>query len=423
MMMQRRRWTALLAMCSAGAVLVATPALGDPASEKRKVDAKLAQAQAALEGSSARAQSAAARFFNANRALPGAQSSLANARGEVAAAQVVSVAAAKKAADARIALAAAQARLAAVQKQVDDARETVSGFAAEAYMGADTSTIAAVLGSKSPTDLAERIAYIDTVSGVQRDALDGVTRARQDANDIKNVVTVRKNAAEAADSQARSSLTGARVAEQTAETAAERVVELVAQRRSALRVADQERVADARRTQALRAASNRIAAQLRAIAAAERAKRRNRGNGGSGGGGGSVPSGGGSLQMPVNGWKSSDFGMRYDPYFRVWQLHAGTDFAAAGGAPIYAAASGRVVQAGWNGGYGNYTCIYHGENRSGRGLATCYAHQSSIQVSVGQYVNRGRVIGRVGTTGASTGNHLHFEVRLDGTPVNPMNYL
>jgi murein DD-endopeptidase MepM/ murein hydrolase activator NlpD len=127
--------------------------------------------------------------------------------------------------------------------------------------------------------------------------------------------------------------------------------------------------------------------------------------------------------MPVNGWKSSDFGMRYDPYFRVWQLHAGTDFAAAGGAPIYAAASGRVVQAGWNGGYGNYTCIYHGENSGGRGIATCYAHQSAILVSPGQYVNRGRVIGRVGTTGASTGNHLHFEVRLDGTPVNPMGYL
>jgi murein DD-endopeptidase MepM/ murein hydrolase activator NlpD len=115
--------------------------------------------------------------------------------------------------------------------------------------------------------------------------------------------------------------------------------------------------------------------------------------------------------------------MRYDPYFHVWQLHAGTDFAAPSGAPIFAAASGRVIRASWNGGYGNYTCIYHGQVAGGSGIATCYAHQSSIGVSVGEQVSRGEVIGRVGTTGASTGAHLHFEVRLDGTPVNPLRYL
>jgi murein DD-endopeptidase MepM/ murein hydrolase activator NlpD len=82
-----------------------------------------------------------------------------------------------------------------------------------------------------------------------------------------------------------------------------------------------------------------------------------------------------------------------------------------------------VVKARWAGGYGNYTCIYHRELPDGRGLSTCYAHQSKILVSAGDRVRQGEVIGRVGTTGASTGNHLHFEVRLDGDPVNPLPWL
>jgi murein DD-endopeptidase MepM/ murein hydrolase activator NlpD len=417
--MPRRRWTALLAMCAAGAVLVATPAMGDPAKDKQRVDSQLAKAQVALEYSTVRAQKAAARFFDANRQLPGARTALAGARGKVAAAQVVATTAAAAAAKARADLAAAEQRLAAVQAKVENAREVISGFAAQAYMGADASNISAVLDSRSPSDLATRIAYLDTVSGEQRVALEQVTRARQVATDVKNVVTTRKNAAEAADRRAENALAGARSAEQAAEAANVRVQRLADQRRSALAVADQERTADARRTRELKAESARIAAELRAIAERARAKRRN----GGGGGSAPVPQGGGFFAKPVNGWKSSDFGYRFDPYFRVWQLHAGTDYAAPGGAPIYAAGRGTVVRAGWNGGYGNYTCIYHGELSSGRGIATCYAHQSAIAVRVGQSVSRGDFIGRVGTTGASTGNHLHFEVRIDGNPVNPLNWL
>ena len=126
--------------------------------------------------------------------------------------------------------------------------------------------------------------------------------------------------------------------------------------------------------------------------------------------------------MPVRGWKSSDFGWRFDPFFHVWQLHAGVDLAASGGQPIFAGADGRVIRAGWNGGYGNLTCISHGRSQGGW-LTTCYAHQSTISVNAGQFVRRGQVIGRVGTTGASTGNHLHFEVRLNGDPVQPLDWL
>jgi murein DD-endopeptidase MepM/ murein hydrolase activator NlpD len=103
---------------------------------------------------------------------------------------------------------------------------------------------------------------------------------------------------------------------------------------------------------------------------------------------------------------------------RWGRLHAGVDIAVPSGTPVHAAQSGRVAIAGWVSGYGNYTCIQH----SG-GLSTCYGHQSSIGVSVGQSVSQGQVIGSSGCTGHCFGPHVHFETRINGTPVNPMGYL
>ncbi|WP_309227463.1 M23 family metallopeptidase [Micromonospora thermarum] len=131
---------------------------------------------------------------------------------------------------------------------------------------------------------------------------------------------------------------------------------------------------------------------------------------------------GGRLSSPLSGRLTSRFGTRFDPYYHVWQLHAGIDLAAATGTPILAAAGGRVTRAGWYGGYGNYTCIDHGR-ADGQRLSTCYGHQSKLLVSPGQQVRAGQVIGRVGSTGASTGPHLHFEVRLGGRPVDPLPWI
>jgi murein DD-endopeptidase MepM/ murein hydrolase activator NlpD len=115
---------------------------------------------------------------------------------------------------------------------------------------------------------------------------------------------------------------------------------------------------------------------------------------------------------PVSGPVVSPFGMRWG------RLHAGIDIAVPSGTPIHAAASGRVVLAGWVSGYGNYTCIDHGG-----GIATCYAHQSSFAVGAGQSVSQGQVIGYSDCTGHCFGPHLHFEVRVNGTPVDPLGYL
>ncbi len=131
---------------------------------------------------------------------------------------------------------------------------------------------------------------------------------------------------------------------------------------------------------------------------------------------GTAPSG--KFMWPVAGRISAGFGMRIHPIFGTNRFHSGIDIVAPYGTLVKAGDGGEVVQAGYFGGYGYSVMIYHGG-----GFATWYAHLSSIRVSVGQFVERGQVIGLVGSTGWTTGPHLHFEVRINGNPQNPMGYL
>lgn len=119
--------------------------------------------------------------------------------------------------------------------------------------------------------------------------------------------------------------------------------------------------------------------------------------------------------LPVRGRITSPFGYRIHPVLKYRRLHTGVDIAAPSGTPIVSAGGGEVVFAGWRGGYGNTVIIDHGGGR-----ATLYGHMSSITARSGQVVKRGQMIGRVGSTGISTGPHLHYEVRINGKPVNPL---
>jgi murein DD-endopeptidase MepM/ murein hydrolase activator NlpD len=130
----------------------------------------------------------------------------------------------------------------------------------------------------------------------------------------------------------------------------------------------------------------------------------------------------GVMSWPVPGHfdVTSPFGYRMHPIFHTRKLHTGIDIGAGSGSAIVAAGTGDVIYAGYRGGYGNTVMIDHGD-----GVVTLYAHQQSggISVSDGQHVNKGDRIGTVGSTGFSTGPHLHFEVRVNGTPTDPMAYL
>lgn len=131
---------------------------------------------------------------------------------------------------------------------------------------------------------------------------------------------------------------------------------------------------------------------------------------------GSAPSG--KFMWPVIGGISSLFAMRFDPILHAYRMHTGLDIYASYGTPVKAADAGQVIQAGYDSGYGNSILVYHGG-----GIGTWYAHLQGFNCSVGQSVAKGQVIGFVGSTGMATGPHLHFEVRINGVPQNPMQYL
>lgn len=123
-----------------------------------------------------------------------------------------------------------------------------------------------------------------------------------------------------------------------------------------------------------------------------------------------------AMGLPVHGRVSSPFGERYHPILGYVRMHKGVDLAAAAGTPIVAAADGKVVKAGWHGGYGEQVEIAHPS-----GLETSYGHMSRIAAHIGQVVAKGQVIGWVGSTGLATGPHVHFEVTKNGRPVNPLS--
>ncbi|MBW4699795.1 MAG: peptidoglycan DD-metalloendopeptidase family protein [Aphanocapsa lilacina HA4352-LM1] len=154
----------------------------------------------------------------------------------------------------------------------------------------------------------------------------------------------------------------------------------------------------------LAADSKRVSAMIRTIIASEHRYNSVQGSG--------------RMILPTEGRLSSRFGMRHHPIFKVRKMHTGIDVAARSGTPIRAADDGTVLYAGWYGGYGRCVIVSHGGT-----LSTLYAHASRLFVTVGQTVKKGDPLAAVGSTGFSTGPHLHFEVRVNGSPVNPLDYL
>ncbi|MFI5839985.1 M23 family metallopeptidase [Catenuloplanes sp. NPDC051500] len=395
------------------------PAAADPRDDQRRIEREVAKAASILEGATDRAQAAARSLAAAATGLPPAQSRAEQARGRVAAAQAAADTATRKAETAKATQTKATRGYETAERRVDEARGRLGDLAAASFKGGDIGTLNVILGA-TPTTFADRLGYIDRVLDTQRGALGSVIDARGAARDAQNAATTARRAADDASAEARATLATAQQAQRAADDAVAEVEALTAQRRAALGVAQQERAASLAKYRQSRDDEARVAAQVRRWEEARR--RASRRSQSQHGGGISQMHPGARLLMPVQGWKSSDFGWRFDPYYKVWNLHTGVDLAAGGGQPIWAADDGEVIRTGWATGYGNLTCVAHGQV-GGDSVSTCYGHQSRILVYPGQHVRRGQMIGRVGTTGASTGYHLHFEVRINGTPRQPLGWL
>ena len=418
----------MVGLCAALAVALSLGLVplssADTAGDKKKLDANIAALRIALEGTS---QDLAKAFLELQRT----KALLPRARQELTAADAAQSVADRHNQTMAAALAVAEANAAkATDALVQNARDSqavhdqLGNLVRDDYQQGGVSGLSIALEATSPQDLTSRIIMMDTVMRVRRSTLRGLDtmRAQGEAAQahlaaVRRQVAVLKVQAEAALAQA----TAAR------ETAAAAKIKLdllyAAQTRYEAAVAA-KKAAELTNLKKMQAQSDLLTRQLaaRARAAREAAARQAAARGVRHPVRRSAPQGTrtGFLSYPVNAPVSSEFGMRFDPVLRVWALHAGIDFAAGCGSPVYAAAAGAVIMTtpeSQSGGYGNRLVIDHGLQR-GVDLTTTYNHLTRFAVTSG-HVARGQLVAYSGTTGFSTGCHLHFETRQDGTPVNP----
>ena len=278
------------------------------------------------------------------------------------------------------------------------------------YENGNTGFVEILCSSKSIGELLNNAEYISRISGYDRNMLVA----------FQKVVTNVENQ----EAELKKEYKELQTMQDNLITKQDSVNELIKNKQSEIQSLTSELGDTKNKLAQLEAAAAEAERKQKEAAAAKKAQaaaKKNTSSSGSSAGsaGASVVSGNGTFTHPCpGGYISSGFGYRTQPIAGASTNHKGIDFAAATGTPIYAAAAGTVISAGYAGNAGNLLVISHGN-----GLLTYYMHCNAIYVSAGQKVSRGQNVAAVGTTGNSTGPHLHFQVMLNGTPVNPANYL
>ena len=289
-----------------------------------------------------------------------------------------------------------------LKQQYRLAQEQLEERLVELYQSDETDSFGVLLQVQSLGDLLDQLEYFDSI-GRQDRAISRELKRLREAMKVAREKTRETKAQVAKETDALAAKTAEQIAaKQELEAQQSALAAARSEKQGVLSNVHEHREEAQEDLAALEAASAALAAQIRAAQASSS-------GGGGGGSSGSGTSSSGFI-WPVGGVVTSGFGWRWG------RMHEGIDISAPCGTPIRAVAAGTVIFSGWMGGYGNLVVVDHGN-----GLATAYAHQSAIYASGG--VGQGQTIGAVGTTGSSTGCHLHFEVRVNGGAVDPMGYL
>ena len=297
-----------------------------------------------------------------------------------------------------------EAELKAAQDRLQSREKVFYKRVRDIYINGRLSYLDVVVGSKDFSDFANRMEMLK--------------RILQSDMDLINTIKVERE--EIASKKAKLEEDRAKVLEleKVAQEKQNLINQKKAERQAVLERAMNDRDTAERAYNELMASSASITAMLQQRAAERAAAAAAAASQGGGGGGATWVQGTGQLAAPVVAPITSNFGWRIHPIYGTRRLHAGTDFGVDEGTPVHAADGGVVVEAGWISGYGYTVIIDHGN-----GMSTLYAHNSDVAVSPGQTVSKGQVVSYSGNTGGSTGPHLHFEVRINGEPTDPMGYL
>lgn len=392
------------------ATVVPQAAAEDLKQRERAVQGQVRGAQGELNESSKALSAAAARLDRARTALGAAQQRLDTARTGVARAVRTDTLMQQRLQVAEQRLAVARVALDTARKRVVEQRAEIGGLAADNYANGDPALmgLSAMLNSEDLAEVTSQLNTVDSLMSRQTTLLADLNQAR--ARMVAEEKLVEQATAAVAEQRrdARANLVRMQSLERSAVVARAEVGTMVARSRAAQAEAARARAADAEQLAVLKQQEDRIKAHI-----LERSRRQS---------GGFRGDDGGFLLAPVPGSVTSPYGYREHPIYGYSGPHDGTDFSAPCGTPNRAVAAGTVISTSWSEVYGNRLYLDVGQV-NGQNMTVIYNHLSSYSVSSGERVSRGETVGSSGTTGWSTGCHLHFTVLLDGSPVNPMNYL
>ena len=417
-----------IAALTAGSLALAPVSVADTGGDKAKLDRDMATLRGQLEGTSQDLVDAYVALRRTQAQIPAARRALSAAQTALRQAQQRNQEIADRLVLARADEAKAASALAVNTRATESTLDAVGNLARESYQQGSVGamgSLSVALSAQSPDDFATRIATMDHINALQEKALrDLATMKVEGRAQQAHVVAVRQQVADLK-VQAERAVVAAGVARNAAARAKASLDALSARQAAAARTVAAKKAREQSRLDSMQAEANRLQAVLaaRARAARERAAREAAARHRAGRPPAADPApaqGGGYLSKPVNAPVSSEFGWRFHPVLHYSRLHEGIDFAASCGTPVHAAADGEVIMAGWGGGYGNRIVVDHGLRR-GTDLTTTYNHLTTILRRSG-HVSRGQLIGYSGTTGLSTGCHLHFETRENGTAVNPRTW-
>lgn len=396
------------------------PASADDLKDRQKqVEKQIDRANEQVEESSKELRVAGDRLEAAQSQLLDSRTALATARGKLAVAQERDAAAAAELVQAEALLAQAKAEVAAGEADAAAQRDVVGDTIKRLYTEGDPDLLAfaSLMESASAQDLNRRAEVNEAMVDKQARDYDRLQAAEVLLEVREDQVATATDAVSVQRGQAAANLAETQQLEVEAADAKASVVSLVDERASAREEAAKLRARDVRALKAAEREKKQIEARLARIAARALARARARAAAN-----GRVGPTTGLLQRPVPGAVTSPFGYRTHPIYGYWGLHDGTDFGVSCGEPIVAAEDGRVISSYWSAVYGNRLIIDNGA-LAGAGIATIYNHAASYTVGVGDTVQRGQVVGYVGSTGWSTGCHLHFTVMANGQAVDSENYL